>query len=68
MGQSDILQVLKQQPNKWFTTIEISEICKVNNSTIIARMKTLREINFVDYKLVKTDVRIKKRHYYKHKK
>ena len=47
MGQEDILEVLRNDPERWFTTKELCSMIGVNKSSCTQALKRLKD--FVDY-------------------
>jgi len=54
MGQQEIMDLLKKDKNRIFTSMELSRITKVNNSSITRAVKILRETNDINYKVAST--------------
>ena len=67
MGQLEILNILKKNENDWFNTTELSKLCKINESTVSTRMRSLRDSDSVYYRSVKTPTGRKRRFCYKYK-
>lgn len=47
MGQGEVLEVLKKNPDKWFTSEEISQMVGVTRSSIGSSLKRLFKHNFI---------------------
>jgi DNA-binding MarR family transcriptional regulator len=67
MGQFDILDLLKQQPEKWFTVSEIADRLKIEQSSVSLNCKQLRKHEAVNYKVEKRITHRAKQLVYKHK-
>ena len=50
MGQVDIYQFLKDKPDRWFTSREISEGVQISKGPIMMALKILRESGEVEFK------------------
>jgi DNA-binding transcriptional regulator GbsR (MarR family) len=67
MGQFDILELLKRNPNKWFTVGEIAEGLNIENSSVSLNCKQLRKHDVVNYKVEKRTTHIATQLVYQHK-
>ena len=66
MGQGDIINLLKTNPNYWFTYREIKNEINISLGATTVSLKRLREKGEVDYKISKRGTR--DQYYYKFKK
>jgi len=41
MGQYEVLQILKENPNKWFTTKELADLTKVTTGSVASSIKRM---------------------------
>ena len=68
MSQSDILDLLKKHPYKWFTSYEISVLIKVKPASVSMNCKRMRKHKVVEFKITKLgDGRLLEQYVYKHK-
>ncbi len=68
MGQQDVYNFLKDNPNDWFTSRDISKGIKISIGSVTVCLKKLREKNEVQHKSVGNAYRRKKQYQYKFKK
>jgi predicted transcriptional regulator len=52
MGQQEVYDFLKANPNKWFTSREISERINISIGSTTVCLKKLRKNNEVQYKAI----------------
>lgn len=64
MGQAEILDLLKSQPDRWFNSTEIMKATGHKPSLPLMR---LRKMNFVEFKSINSKSGFPKRFVYKHK-
>ncbi len=66
MGQGDVINFLKANPNEWFTYREIKNEINISLGATTTSLKRLREKGEVYYKISKSGTR--NQYYYKFKK
>lgn len=50
MTQSDVMDILKANPNKWWTSKQLALILNTNAVSITANLKNLRKYNMIKHK------------------
>ena len=60
MSQAGVLTILETYPNRWFTTIQLTNMLKI--SSVGTSVRQLRRHNLVKYKVKDKDTKI----YYQH--
>ena len=63
MAQDEIMDILKANPEKWFSPSDILESVKINRNTVTTNFKRMRKHKIVDFELRK----VKSHHVYFHK-
>ncbi|MFC1753952.1 winged helix-turn-helix domain-containing protein [Thermoproteota archaeon] len=56
MGQQDIYDFLKKNPNKWFTSKELSQKLGISIGSVTMSLKKLRESKSVKFKTTKRNM------------
>jgi predicted transcriptional regulator len=68
MGQQDVYNLLKNHPNEWFTSRDISKEINISVGSVTVCIKRLRESNEVLYKARGKRVGKRTQYLYKFKK
>ncbi len=67
MGQSDILEFLKKNKDKWFTSKEISELMGCGHSSIYQLLKKLRRSGLILFRQVEFNYSTREKEHYVYK-
>jgi predicted transcriptional regulator len=68
MGQQEVYNFLKDRPNEWFTSRDISKFIDTSVGSVTVALKRLRENNEVQYKAIAKKGKKRARYLYKFKK